>query len=394
MKKLSIILVLAGLFLAGCGGERHPQTEVSQSAPVTVDVEKVEKKSGTGKVEFAGTVQSIVTTTVAGQTSGRVLSTRFEEGARVGKGEVLAEIDQEQAAAGAAQAEAALEEAKMALREVEKGHQAALAGQEMAEASAAVAASTFKRFEALLARESVSRQEFDEVEARHLSAQAAVEKARQSVLALEERKAQVEAKIKQAEAGLEQATLNLGYTEVKSPFDGIVVKKIAQAGQLAAPGVPLYVIEKSDYELRVPVSVTNSRNIEPGQEVSVAFSHLEQSLQGKVKEVVPVADPVSRTVQVKITLPDSPGIYSGLFGRAAFNLETPVSVSVPVSALVRRGQLTGVFVVGDENTARYRLVRTGDRFGSRVEILSGLAQGEPIVIDPSGVSEGVKLDIS
>ncbi|MFH1964347.1 MAG: efflux RND transporter periplasmic adaptor subunit [Acidobacteriota bacterium] len=395
MRKIITFIVLAGLALifANCSGTDHKTEDSRKSTPVLVSVEQAGADAGLSSVELGGTVQSVVTTTISSQAFGRVLSTRYEEGDRVSKNSVMLEINQEQAETGVAQAEAALQEAELALREVVRGSQAAAAGKDMAEANAAVAASTFKRFQALLERESVSPQEYDEVEARNLAAQAAVKQAEQAVLGLEEKQAQVKARIIQAEAGLRRARLNMGYFSVTAPYNGIVVSKLVQTGQLASPGLPLYVIEKADYELHVSVDLAKSRSLEKGQEIPVSFDHLDGALTGKIREVILVADPVSRTVQVKIILPDIPGIYSGIFGRASFQKGDASSVSVPVSALVRRGQLTGVYVVEKDRSARYRLVRIGRKSGSRVAILSGLNEGESVVIDPDQVSEGVSVEI-
>ena len=390
MKKLFLILMLSGLVAlsAGCAGGNHEPESSRDRVAVRATVERAGSTVSSNLTELVGTVQSVLNTTVSSQTMGRVLSTSYEEGDRVKSGAVMVEIDPQQAKAGAEQAEAAVEEAKLALREVERGSAAAEAGLDMARANAAVAAATYTRFQSLLEREAVSRQEFDEVEARHLAARAAVEQAEQSVLAMKEKEAQVKAKIEQAEAGLTRARLNLGYAMVTAPFNGVVTGKMVQTGQLASPGVPLYRIEKSDYELHVSVDLARSRNLESGQEVPVSFDHLEGALAGRIKEVVPVADPVSRTVLVKISLPGSPEIYSGIFGRAGFEAEGSASISIPESALVRRGALTGVYVVGNDGVDRYRLVKTGHKAGSRIWVVSGLNEGEPVVVDPGDVQEG------
>ena len=395
MKKIIVFIVLAGLTLifTACNGTDHQKEEIQESTSVRVSVEQAGAEAGKSSVELVGTVQSVVTTTVSSQAFGRVLSTRYEEGDRISMNSVMLEIDQAQAEAGVTQAEAALQEAGLALREVERGSEAAAAGLDMAKANASVAASTFKRFQALLERESVSRQEYDEVEARNLAAQAGVKQAEQAVLGLEEKQAQVKARITQAEAGLKLARLNLGYFSVTAPYNGIVVSKLVQTGQLASPGVPLYVIEKDRYELHVSVDLAQSRSLEKGQEIPVSFDHQDGSLTGKIKDVIPVADPVTRTIQVKITLPETPGIYSGIFGRASFQKEAASSITVTETSLVRRGQLTGVYVVEKDRLARYRLVRIGKQSGSRVVILSGLNEGESVVIDPGQVSEGVSVEI-
>ena len=395
MRKIITILVLAGLILmfSSCSGTDNKPENSNSSAPVRVSVEQAGIDETISSFDLVGTVQSTVTSTVSSQTFGRVLSTRYEEGDRVKANSVMLEIEQEQAKAGVAQAEAAHREAELALREVERATQSAAAGLEMAEANAAVSSSTFKRFQALLERESVSRQEYDEVEAKNLSAQAAVKQAQQGILALEEKQEQVKARIIQAEAGLRQAKLNLGYSSVTAPYSGIVVKKMVESGQLASPGVPLYVIEKDSYELHVSVDIEKSRGLESGQEIKVSFDNIEAELTGKIREVVQVADPVSRTVKVKISLPDTPGIYSGIFGRASIQTEGASSLSVPASSLVRRGQLSGVYVVEKDRKARYRLVRTGKESGDRIEVLSGLNPGESVVIDPGQVREGASIEI-
>ena len=289
MKKIIVFIVLAGLTLifTACNGTDHKKEESRESTPVRVSVEKAGAEAGMSSVELVGTVKSVVTTTVSSQTFGRVLSTRYEDGDRISKNGVMLEIDKAQAEAGVSQAAAAFQEAGLALREVERGSQAAAAGLDMAKANASVAASTFKRFQALLERESVSRQEYDEVEARNLAAQAGVKQAEQAVLGLEEKQAQVKARITQAEAGLKLARLNLGYASVTAPYNGIVVSKMVQTGQLASPGVPLYVVEKDSYELHVSVDLAQSRSLKKGQEIPVSFDHRDGSLTGKIKEVIP-----------------------------------------------------------------------------------------------------------
>jgi len=106
----------------------------------------------------------------------------------------------------------------------------------------------------------------------------------------------------------------------------------------------------------------------------------DEAIPGKVDEIVPAADPRSRTQLVKISLESRSGLRTGAFGRALFTVGEREALLVPTAALVVRGQLTGVFVIGEGNVARYRLVTTGAAFEGGVEILSGLGAGERIVV--------------
>ena len=116
-----------------------------------------------------------------------------------------------------------------------------------------------------------------------------------------------------------------------------------------------------------------------GQSVPVTLDSIGRALDGRVVEIVPAADPGSRSVTVKLELPALPGLRSGLFGRAGFRGAERLALLVPAAALVERGQLAGVYVVDGQSVARLRLVTAGPRRGDRVEILSGLRAGERIV---------------
>jgi multidrug efflux pump subunit AcrA (membrane-fusion protein) len=111
-----------------------------------------------------------------------------------------------------------------------------------------------------------------------------------------------------------------------------------------------------------------------------------------VIEIAPAADPASRSYTVKIDLPPSPPMRSGLFGSARFIVGRKDVLTVPDKSIVRRGQLTGVYAVDGEGVARLRLIKTGKGYGDRMEVLSGLTDGERIVIDGVGnVTDGGRL---
>jgi RND family efflux transporter MFP subunit len=175
----------------------------------------------------------------------------------------------------------------------------------------------------------------------------------------------------------------LSYTKITAPFAGVVTRKTVDAGDLAGPGVPLLEIEdQQQYRLEALVNEDQIASVKAGAPVPVKLDALGgQELPGTVSEIVPAADSSSRSFVVKIDLPRDPAIKSGLFGRARFSVDQKEVLTIPASAVVQRGQLTGVYVAGDDNVARLRLITIGKRHGDQYEALSGLDAGERIVTD-------------
>jgi multidrug efflux pump subunit AcrA (membrane-fusion protein) len=397
VKTKTVIVFTVLLIVAGCGGEaeRH-DAEAENAAPVSVQVEKVKALGVMSAHQAVGTVHSKDGSTLSSKVVGNVLAVHVREGDRVRSGQLLVEIDSREADARVRQAEAGMVEAESALVEVESGILAARSGIDAAEANAKLAKSTYDRFLELLKRKSVSQQEFDEAEARHKGAEAQVLRAKEMLASTTAKKAQVMARISQAEANLENARLYQDYAMIHSPIDGVVTRKTVDVGQLATPGLPLLTIEDSSaYRLEAGVDESQMQYVQLGRPALVRIDALGREFEGKVGEIVPVADSSSRSFTVKIDLPSEPGLRSGLYGRAAFSTSERKVLSVAVSALIEKGQLEGVFVVDSERRARFRLVKTGGLTGDRIEVLSGLKEGDEVVIAPSHeVREGVKLEFS
>jgi multidrug resistance efflux pump len=345
--------------------------------------------------EAVGTTRSKVTTTLSSKVLGNVVSVLAREGDRVRTGQLLAKIDSRDAQAEIARAKAGMLEAEAAAEEVERAFLATESGLEAAKANADLAKSTYQRFQELLKRKSVSQQEFDEVQANYTAATAEVKRAEETLRSFEAKKAQVKARQQQAEAALASAELLLSYSNITSPLHGLITEKSVEVGQLAAPGVPLFTVEDGrSYRLEATVEASRIRNISIGQTLAVKIDSLSEELEGKVTEIVPAADPASRSFTVKADLPAQPQLRSGLFGRLMFPAEVRESLLVPASAVVLRGQLEGLYVVDEEQRARFRLIRTGKQTGERIEVLSGVSEGETIVATPGDqLRDGIRLEI-
>lgn len=378
-------LAACGVILAACHEKpsaKGPSSQSIQGAVTTVHEERIPVT-----VDLSGTVRAAHVSVLASKVPGRIVSIDVREGDRVRKGQVLVRIDDRETAAGVAQAEASVRQARFALEEAEKALKMVQAEARAAEARRQVAQATYQRFHALLARESVSRQEFDEIKARHESAAADADRARQSIKAMQAKKEQALAALEAAKAALEAALALKDYTVVTAPMDVLVTFKHAEVGQMATPALPLLTVEDfSAYRLEVPVPQELLSALRVGDTVSVFVEPAEEPWAGRVVEVLPSVDPQTRSGLVKIQLPTlevkDRGVpwRTGTFARARFVTGFRETLLVPTSAVASRGQLTGVYVVDENQVCRWRLVRTGRAVENQVEILSGLQDGERIVV--------------
>jgi RND family efflux transporter MFP subunit len=196
----------------------------------------------------------------------------------------------------------------------------------------------------------------------------------------------------QAKAALEQARTSLEYTRIRAPFDGVITEKKMDVGAFASPGMPLFTIEDPHrYRLEVAVNEGDLRYVRIGKDISVALDALEDAqIKGKVVEIVPAADSTSRSFLVKVELPADSRLRSGLFGRAQFIRGERLSVVIPQTAVVERGQLQGVYVLDHDQVASLRYVTVGKSSGNQVEVLSGVQDGERLVTKPGDLELGGK----
>jgi len=363
IRSLLLIATAAG-FLAACGSNgRHP----AEPGPLVtgVQTETVHLESVPQAYQSAGTIHSANTAILAAQLGGTVLEIHVNAGDHVKRGQLLAVLDDRSAQAQMRGAEAGVNEAVQGEAEVEQGLKAATADRQFAEA-------TFNRYKVLLAKNSLSRQEFDGAEARY---QAALANER----SMEAKKQQVLARQQQARAQQDSARTYLSFSRIESPLDGVVTAKSVDAGTVVMPGTPVLTVEETTrYRLEASLPEEYLPSAKTGASVSISTEHGQ--FEGRVAEVVPAADVTSHTFMVKIDLPHDCNCRSGEYGQASFPIGEAKRLAVPSSAVLDHGELQGIFVVGADGNVEYRLVKTGITFGNRVEILSGVAAGEKVAI--------------
>ncbi len=377
MERLFVVLVAAGLLLS-CGSGK--QAEVL-AGPVVggVTVETVRLQPTPGLYEAVGTVRSATTSVLGAQISGTVREILVKEGDHVRRGQVLAVLDDRSPRAQLEAAQAGVQEAAQGMAEVEQALQAALAERQFAGA-------TYRRYQGLLEKSSLSRQEFEGAEARYKAAVA-------NVRAVEAKKKQLEARRAQAQAQHESAETVYSYSRLVSPIGGVVTAKSVDAGTLVMPGTPILTVEDTaHYRLEASLPERLLSKVRPGESVSVELD--EGRFEGQVSEIVPAADVGSRTFLVKIDLPKECACRSGQYGRALFPVGEQKRLVVPRSALVQYGALEGLFVVNVDGRVEYRLVKAGKDFGERVEILSGLAEGDRVATSQlERLREGARVEL-
>ncbi|WP_340694927.1 efflux RND transporter periplasmic adaptor subunit [Hydrogenobacter thermophilus] len=346
------VISLVILWLAGVFSHRERSEEVKREVRIVngLKIGKV-KKAEEVQIGYVGNIVADSVAEISTRIAGKVTSVKVKEGQMVRKGQVLLTID---AGDILAQTKAVNEQIKQA----EEAYKSALSNYEAVK-------KTYERYSSLLKENAVTQQEFDQIKAQYETAKAQVEQARAGIRAFQFQK---------------QAVMsNLGYTTLKAPFNGYVAYKKVDVGDLASPGAPLLVIEKPPYKLEVSLPEEYVGKIKVGDIYPVYVEAIDKIVQGKVSEVSPSLDPTTRTFRIKLQLSEG-DLKSGMYAKLLLPEKLNVLL-VPESAIFRRFDFTGVWVVKPDNTLELRFVKLGERRGNMVEVLSGLSADERIVTE-------------
>jgi RND family efflux transporter MFP subunit len=174
---------------------------------------------------------------------------------------------------------------------------------------------------------------------------------------------------------------------VTSPIHGLVTEKKTEVGSMAVPGVPLLTVESAEgFHAEITVDESLSGRLRVGAPVRVSIEALNRHMTAKIAEILPAVDPLSRSFTVKVSISGS-GLRTGLYAKVRIPKGKKQVILAPHSAIVEKGQLTGVYAVDSEGVVAYRLVRTGRQYDDRLEILSGIKTGDRIIV--GGVEKAV-----
>jgi HlyD family secretion protein len=350
------------MLLAGCSGGSEPAAMLTaqMAAPHTTAVAGVTTISDW--YTATGTVRPRTESRIESLVSAQVLDVSVQPGERVTKGQLIMRLDDRQLAAR-------LEQAAEMLKTAEAGRRQARQSVVAAEAAYGEALAEYNRVKTYFEKEAATARDLEQAKSRHLQARAGLERARQGLSA-------AAAGIRRAREVVKEADIALGYTRILAPGDGIVLERHVDPGDLALPGKPLVSIRTAE-SLRLEAFVREGLigRIRPGDQLRVSVATLGIAVDARVEEVVPYADPQTRTFLVKTLLPPMEGLYPGMFGKLLIPAVERDVVRVPRQAVRRVGQLELMTVKTDQGWQR-RFVKTGRAEGEQVEILSGLAAGE------------------
>jgi RND family efflux transporter MFP subunit len=285
-----------------------------------------------------GTIRSVHETTIASKLLARVVGVNLKAGQSVRAGDVLVQLDD-------TDLRARLQQAKAAVASVDARHSQAVSDE--------------KRSAQLRKTNVVSQQEYEQNVTTVTSSAAELLRAQESV---------------------KEMQAMLGWATVVSPIDGIVTDKKIDVGDMVTPGqVLLTLFDPKQMQLVASVRESLTHQLKIGQKIGVQVEVLKKICSGTISEIVPEAQSASRSFQVKVTGPCPPGIYTGMFGRILIPLQEEQVLVIPRQAIRNVGQLELVDVVENGRITR-RAVRTGRPIEDDIEVLSGLSEGEEVVV--------------
>lgn len=337
MKKLTLLLLVSSLL--ACNAETEPTKDTAPVQVVKVDVVPVSLGSIPLKIVVPGSVVSDQKAQISSRLMGFIKNFDLKEGQAVKRGELLFSIDSTDVKSGILKAESGYQQAKASLLDAKLD---------------------FKRFKKLYEDESVSKQQYDKINLQF-------KVAKEQMIAVK--------------TGLDQAKSQLKYANVKAPFGGVVVKKMATAGDLSAPGNPVLILEnKSSLSVKTQVSHELYASLRAGDTASILLDGIDKPIVGTIYAMVGAADPKSRTHTVKLSLPSVSNVNSGTFARVSFTRGERQTMLLPKSAILNRSGIEGVFVVEDD-VAYFNMVRLGEKLGLNVEIKSGINLEDVVVVN-------------
>jgi RND family efflux transporter MFP subunit len=337
---LALILLL--LYMQGSFVSKIPpgSSPLAKDSKIPANTAVVEKKQVDDILAWPGTVKSRTVANIAPKTTARIIEIKVNAGDKVKKGDVIARLDE---------------------RDVKAQENAALAALASANAQANRAQADEQRTRSLYSKEAATRENFDAVIARAKEAQAAVS---------------------QANSALAETRTHLSDTLLVAPFDGTVVKRLKEPGDMGLPGVPIVSLQTPQgLRLEADVPSTCAGRYSIGMNVNVRIDTLGLTASAQIDEISPEVDPQTRTQLIKIALPAMAGLQPGHFGWLEQACDQHEALLIPAGAVQHIGQLEVVKVVADGRQIM-RHIRTGKMFGEQVEVISGLHAGENVIVHP------------
>lgn len=350
---LSLLAAAAVISLAACSGNTT-ETAAKSEAPITVQTATAGGSSiQAGVIEASGQVEAGQSVNISTRVMGYITQMKVKVGDRVSAGQLLFSVNSTDITAKRAQTDAMIAQAEAALRSAQKD---------------------LDRYTALYKQQSASAKELDQVTLQYQSAKASVDAARQM---------------------RNEVNAQMTYAHVTAPFSGTITQKLADAGSMANPGMPVLTLEQSG-NLQVSASIPENQiaSVKLGDEVKMSIESANKIITGKVIQINPSSQFTGGQYIVKISVPaaEAKALYAGMYvhlsipvkGNMATAANEAGKILIPTKAIVNRDQLSGVYTVSSQNTALLRWLRLGNTTGDQVEVLSGLAANETFILSAEG----------
>lgn len=326
---------------------------------VTVGTPSGDEQQG---LNVSGQIEASQSANISTRVMGYITMLKVKVGDHVSKGQLLATISNQDILAKRSQTDAMIAEAKASVKSAQKD---------------------FERFTVLYNQQSATAKELDNVTLQYSAAKSRLEGARQM---------------------RNEANAMIGYTSLTAPFSGTVTQKLADAGSMANPGMPLLTIEQSgSYQVSAAVPENVINQIHQGAEAIITIKSIDKTIKGAVSQINPSSQFTGGQYLIKVSIPDKDktGLYAGMYANVSIAVKENVAVKttgnavmVPLSSIENKDQLTGLYTIGNNNTALLRWVRLGKTYGDKVEVLTGLEKNEQFIVSADGkLYNGVPVKI-
>lgn len=361
MRRYLLVLMVSALpVVSSCNGEQEVSQHPTDRDPVAVRTLRVEIESAEEPVRYSATIRPAEEVNIAGKVMDNIERVYVTEGESVEKGQKLVDLQGEDVRAKLAKAGAGVTEARAHFENAKRN---------------------VDRFETLFVENAATQKELDDV-------RVAFESARARLQAAQEVQREVEDLLQ--------------YVRIVAPFEGVVTRTYLDVGDLVSPGQPILKLENVR-QLEVVASIPESQieHLGVGMPVRVVIPSRpvdlsERQFMGTIDQIIPSADPGSHQFEIKVFIQNPGGaVKSGMFARIVISRVLKERLTVPHEAVFRRGQLEGVYVVGDDGRAHLRWISTGRKFAEGIEVLAGLDPGEVVVLgSDSRLRDGQRVEVT
>jgi len=351
-KRTTQFLIGFGLLvLSACSSKEKEERDGNTDAPirVTVALPSTDEQQG---INASGQIEAVQSAGISTRVMGYITRLTVKVGDPVNKGQVLATISNQDILAKRAQADAMIAEAEAALKNARKD---------------------YERFTNLYRQQSASAKELDNITLQYNAAKSRVEAAKQM---------------------RNEVNAMLAYTSLTAPFSGIVTQKMADAGSMANPGMPILTIEESgSYQVSASVPETEINQIRRGTTAILHIKAIDKTIKGPITQISQSSQFTGGQYIIKVAIPDheKSGLYAGMYVNVSIPVKGTVAakagddaVLVPVASIVNKDQLAGLYTISNNNTALLRWVRLGKNYGNEVEVLAGLNKDEKFIVSADG----------